>query len=271
MNTEPDVPLTRLLELRPDGAGLSAQITPDWAQGRAAFGGLVAALLARALETQIPAERPARSLLIDFVAPVAAGAVHIDVQVLRSGRALSHAEARLSQGGAPCALMIGTFGVSTGSSLRIDALPPPSVPSAASLPRAPYVPGLFPRFVTHFDQRWASVDELPFSGKGRGEIRGYVAHAEPGPADLAGVLAMLDAWPPATLCALRKPAMASTATWMVDLCAPLARDAAPTAEHYLYAASTVAAHEGYGSIESRLWSPSGALVAASRQLTLEFS
>jgi hypothetical protein len=167
--------------------------------------------------------------------------------------------------------MVGAFGGPTGSSLVIDALPPPGAPPAHSLARAPYVPGVFPRFVTHFDQRWASLAELPFSGSGRGEILGYVAHAEPGPQDLAGVLALLDAWPPATLCALSKPAMASTATWMVDLCAPLPRHAPTTGEHYLYAASTVAAREGYGSIESRLWSPSGTLVAASRQLTLEFS
>jgi acyl-CoA thioesterase len=264
------IPLAAALSLTPHALGYTATVTADWAQGRAAFGGLVAGLLARAMERAIPAGRPARSLLVDFVAPVAPGEVQLSTTLLRTGRALSHAEAKLTQGGNVCAVMVGTFGVPTGSTLVIDADPPPPCAPASAYPRSPYLEGLMPRFVRHFDQRWLGPD-LPFTGRGRGELLGYVAHAAPAPSDLAGLLALIDAWPPAVLPALTKPAAASTATWMVDVLAPLGDPDALTTEHHLYQAKTVAARGGYASTESRIWSPSGALLAASRQLTLEFS
>jgi acyl-CoA thioesterase len=40
---------------------------------------------------------------------------------------------------------------------------------------------------------------------------------------------------------------------------------------YRYEAETLAAGDGYGSIEGRIWSPTGELIAASRQLVAEFS
>src|SRR5690349_12069681 len=89
------------------GAGdvCRAQIGADWAQGRAVFGGLVAGLMARALERLLPAERSLRSCVVDFVGPGAPGEATIEVNVLRAGRALTHAEARLIQNGELCAIM----------------------------------------------------------------------------------------------------------------------------------------------------------------------
>ena len=48
-------------------------IPAEWAQGRASFGGLVAALQYEALRAQVPADRPLRALAITFVGPVAPG------------------------------------------------------------------------------------------------------------------------------------------------------------------------------------------------------
>lgn len=42
-------------------------IPAQWAQGRASFGGLVAALQYEAMRARVPAERPVRSLAITFV------------------------------------------------------------------------------------------------------------------------------------------------------------------------------------------------------------
>ena len=45
-------------------------IPAGWAQGRASFGGLVAALQCGAVRARVPADRPVRSLAITFVGPV---------------------------------------------------------------------------------------------------------------------------------------------------------------------------------------------------------
>lgn len=72
-------------------------IPPEWGQGRASFGGLVAALQYEAMRARVPADRPVRSLAITFVGPVAPDVpVSFQVDVLREGKAVSQCW------GAPC-------------------------------------------------------------------------------------------------------------------------------------------------------------------------
>src|SRR4051812_28361567 len=101
MNETDSASFHRQLALAGANGSYSAQISDLWSQGRAAFGGLVAALLARALEQVVPPDRTLRSALIDFIAPVAPGAVTVQASVLRAGKSLVHAEARMLQAGQP--------------------------------------------------------------------------------------------------------------------------------------------------------------------------
>ncbi|MEA3176156.1 MAG: hypothetical protein QOF42_3567, partial [Gammaproteobacteria bacterium] len=66
-----------LESLRPSDSGFSANIGDDWSQGRATFGGLVAAIGNEAMRRMVPIDRPLRGLNVTFAAPVAVGAVHI--------------------------------------------------------------------------------------------------------------------------------------------------------------------------------------------------
>lgn len=50
----------------PEGVGIPA----SWAQGRAAFGGLMAAMVYQAMCQKLSDDRPVRSLAISFVAPL---------------------------------------------------------------------------------------------------------------------------------------------------------------------------------------------------------
>ncbi|MCF5105023.1 thioesterase family protein, partial [Pseudomonas proteolytica] len=69
---------------------LDVSIPAQWAQGRATFGGLVAALQYEALRAQVPADRPLRSLAVTFVGPVAPDvSASYQVEVLREGKAVS--------------------------------------------------------------------------------------------------------------------------------------------------------------------------------------
>ena len=51
-----------------DGRG-QVDIPADWAQGRATFGGLGAALLAQTLRSVVPEERSLRSIMLSFIGP----------------------------------------------------------------------------------------------------------------------------------------------------------------------------------------------------------
>jgi acyl-CoA thioesterase len=264
------VSLARALALEGAGGTYVGEVRAEWTQGRAAFGGIVAGQLVRALELHVPSERSLRSALFDFVAPTAVGKVTIEASVLREGRALTHAQARLVQNGSVCALLTAAYGAPRPSPVQVAGSSAPVIAPPEQLARLPYIEGVLPRCTQHFDYRWGS-GRIPFSGSDKGQIGGYVRHPSGGPVDAAGVLALIDGWPPALLALLKRPAPTSTVTWMVDILAPLPASGSESDAFYRYEADTVAAAEGYGSCDARLWDPSGQLIAASRQFVVEFS
>src|SRR5579884_3688065 len=112
--------------------GVSKVTVPDeWMQGRSAFGGLQAAIAARAMRTLVGADLPHRVVQIAFVAPVGAGPMAVVSRVLRTGKNVTHAEARCVIGGATASVTIGVFG--RGRPSRVRVVPEPS-PVDASAP-----------------------------------------------------------------------------------------------------------------------------------------
>lgn len=258
------------LSLAPSPRGYIADVPESWSQGRATYGGLVGGLLARAAGAQVPPERALRSVLIDFIAPVAPGHAELEARVLRSGRTLTHVEARLIQGDEVAAVLTGAYGSPRSTSLNVPGAPAPAAPSSGELPRLPYIEGAMPRFTQHFDYRVTPGQQL-FSGAARGQISGYVRHIEGGPVDAAGMLGLMDAWPPAFMPTLHRPAVASTVTWMVDFTQELPLLGTESHAYFRYEAELLAGAAGYASCDAQLWSESGQLVAISRQLVAEFS
>lgn len=89
----------------------SVSIPPSWAQGRAAFGGLMAAMVYETMRLKISDNRPVRSLAISFVAPAAADVpIRFEVEVLREGKAVSTLLGRAVQDGQVVTLVQGNFG-----------------------------------------------------------------------------------------------------------------------------------------------------------------
>src|ERR1700761_3731589 len=100
-------PLSKVLRLKsngPEGLTFVAEIPQDWTQGRTTFGGLLAAVAIRGLQT-VAQGRSMRSFLMDCLAPTVPGALDVQVEVLRVGRSLLHARATLSQEGQTRALL----------------------------------------------------------------------------------------------------------------------------------------------------------------------
>jgi acyl-CoA thioesterase len=255
------------LSLSGEGPVFRARIGAEWSQGRAAFGGLLAAFAVRAARRVVGEDRPLRSVLMDFVAPAEVGEVEVEVSLLRAGRGISHAQVQLRQKGQPLVVLLLAYGSGRSTALAWPASQRPELPDPESLAPLPYVEGIIPAFTQNFDFRWTRGD-YPFTGGTRPEIGGWVRPRVPTPPDEALVLALADSWPAPILPLLSGHAPASTVTWMVDFVGPI--HGAP-GDWWAFYGDAVQAGDGYSSIEGRLWGPSGALVAVSRQCVAEFS
>ncbi len=249
----------------------SVVIPAHWGQGRASFGGLVAALQYLAMRAQVADNRPVRSLAITFVGPVAPEvAVSFEVEILREGSAVTQVLGHATQNGQTCALVQGSFGAPRESVARYE----PPVPVSELKPLAdsftlPFVKGAMPDFLQHMDVKWA-LGGLPFSNSPSPVIGGYVRlrDAEQQALSEAHVLALVDAWPSGLLTWVNKPTPASSLTWTIEFVHP--QPALTTHDWCSYRAEIEHARDGYGHCAATLRAPDGALIAISRQTVTVF-
>ncbi|MCJ8169035.1 thioesterase family protein [Atopomonas sediminilitoris] len=248
---------------------LELDVDDSWQQGRATFGGLVAALGFQALRVRVDASKAARAAQIAFVGPVAPGKVELRPLILREGKSVVQAQCHVCQNDAVMAVVLVSFGSARESQLQVPAEPMPALKPFAAAPLMPYIENVVPRFVQHFDLAWA-VGGMPFSNNASLQMGGWVRFKQaPARLDEAHVLSMVDAWPPSVLPMLKAPAAASSLTWAIEFVQPLGEVAgdAPCA----YVATTERATEGYANASARLWSADGRLLALSRQCVTVFA
>jgi acyl-CoA thioesterase len=245
-------------------------VPASWAQGRAAFGGLVAGLLYEGMRMWVGGERLLRSFSVSFVGPVAPDVpLTVDARVLREGRAVSQVHAQLVQGDQVMAAALASFGIGRESHLQVPASPPPQVRRPEESPAWEYVEGRAPVFTRHFDWRWA-IGSLPFAGVPDREMGGWIRFRERQPAIAEGhLLGLIDAWPPAVLPMMTIRAPASSLTWTVDFIQPL--PAIRWDQWVLYRAWVDHGRDGYGQVGAHIWGPGGDLIAVSRQTVAVFS
>lgn len=244
----------------------NAQIPTGWGQGRATYGGLVAALMQTHLERTTLQGRPLRSASIHFIGPAAPGEVQLASELIRSGKSSLQAQCRLLQDGKTVAMLTATCGESRPSEIHVPASMAPSSVAAEAGQAMPDIPGLVPDFMQRFDIRWGGGN-MPFTGSKTADISGWVRLRERLPAGTvltpAIIMAYVDAWPPTTLQMFSRPAPVSTMTWTLDcevLAEPIAADG-----WWQYEAQTLSSGNGYTVARSQLWSASGQLVASSQQ------
>ena len=238
---------------------------PDgWQQGRGAFGGLVLAALARAVEMAEPEkERALRSFNGEIAGPVLPGEALIEVTELRRGSGLSAYNATMSQQGQ---------GLVRGSAVlaRPRNTDPPRLHIPAPSPRpwsevdviplekAPFVP----TFSRHLEFR--VMGPLPFTGASEPVAEGWI-RVKRTPAALGApeIVALADAWWPAGLASISMPRpMATVAFGLQHFPPPAPLD--PAVPLY-YRGRVVAEQDGYLVEMRELWSPEGRLVALNQQ------
>ena len=257
-----------LATLQPVDGGWSAVIGEDWSQGRATFGGMVAALGNEAMRRLVPADRSLRGLDTSFIGPAPAGEVRIEAEILRVGRAVTAAYARLRSNGNIAATVTGIYGAPRESSLSLAPTVAAGVPSAEGLvDRESLSITGGPTFLRHFGFRWAE-GARPFAGSSSRTAKIYVRHVDPAPLTESHVVALIDCIPSVVLQLMGKPAPSSSLTWNVQF---LRHNYGYPADAWWRIDSEVnAAGSGYSCESCTLVDPNGVPAALARQIVAVF-
>jgi acyl-CoA thioesterase len=243
-----------------------AHCDTSWSAPRGPNGGYLAAIVLRAMQAAVgDPERAPRSLTLHYLRPPGNGFVDLDVVIEREGRSLSSLSARLSQDGRLCVVALGALGTDfPGVATYADRAP--TVPPPDALERVEPHPEM-PPIGHRFDVRYALGPTL-FSAATEARTGGWLAFDEPRPVDAAALAIYADAWMPAPFSRLDRPVPAPTIDLTIHFRhrVPLPDDDG-SGRVVIDVRSRFAA-EGYFEEDAEIWSPSGILLAHSRQLAL---
>lgn len=243
----------------------SFSIDASWAQGRNVFGGLSTALLLTHIEANTDfTDRELRSINVQFCAALFTDEpVDLSYELLAQGKSVAHVQAKLKQGGNIKTIINCCFARERPSGIEIDATRIDVLPLDKAQ-KFPFIEGLVPNFVQHIDMRLNSKN-FPFSGSDSGTIKGWMHFENRNqPLSDSAILALIDAWPPATLPLLKSPAPSSSVTWNIEFIHP--RPSLPQEHALYYECNLVQAANGLAHTEARVFSHTGHLIALSRQL-----
>ncbi|KZX75933.1 hypothetical protein A3715_28795 [Oleiphilus sp. HI0009] len=243
------------------------ELIPDWMQGRAGFGGIVAALVFESMRKQLSQPVPVRCLQISFVGPVDSSPLEVSAEVLREGKSVSHVVGKGVQDGQVKVLIQGSFGASRESAIHVAAEPLVLTGGVDQTQKLSYIKDMIPEFTKHFDFRY--LTKFPFAGSDETSLEGYVRFSEePESVSEAHLLGLIDAWPPTTLPMMKKLCMASSLSWTVEFIQPYQ---APRGDEYIgYKADIVDSQDGYAYARAKVANDKGELIAISQQTVTHF-
>jgi acyl-CoA thioesterase len=241
-------------------------VSEDWLQGRATFGGLVAAVGNEAIRRLVPRERPLRSLQTTFVGPASAGTWKIHARVLRVGRAVTLAQCEVIDGDQVAAVQVGVYGMARESAVVVKpaSIDPPR--KVEDINEMRFSPERAPAFVQHFALRWAEGAK-PFTST-RSPSKAFIRHRDPAALTESHLVALVDCIPTPALSMYKAPAPGSSLVWMLEFFEH-DLDFSPAA-WWRIDSDVDAASGGYVNQSSLLHDPNGRPVALSRQLVAVF-
>ncbi len=243
----------------------TANLSTDWWVFAGANGGYLASVLLRALTERVgDPTRAARSLTVHYLRPPTEGPVEIDARVVRAGRSLATLTARLCQGGEEMALATAAFSKPRPSLDFHDAVVP-VVPSPEEAPPSAWPEGLLPPIARRFEYRPVTTEAM-FAGEEKAEVGAWLRLREPRPVDPVLLATVADALAPAVFPKSAVPVSATTIDLTVHFRSPA--DAEPDDGWCLASFRSTVAVDGFVEEDGEVWSPSGRLVAQSRQLAL---
>ncbi|MDO8309401.1 MAG: thioesterase family protein [Actinomycetota bacterium] len=240
-------------------------VPEGWAQGRGAWGGLaVAAFVGAIVDSEPDPARVVRSVSAEIAAPARVGPVTITTRLLRKGSALSlwNAMAHDLDGG-----LIGSLSAVLAAPRQdlpeISGWGLPGAPAVAAADDVAVVPlraPLGPEFMQHLEFR--PIDGLPLAAA-QAQARGWIRLEAPVPHTSASLLALVDAWWPATLPALDSFRPLATVNFSANLLVDPA--SVPGDQPLLHVGHASGVIDGYVSETRQLWTADGRLAVDNLQ------
>lgn len=245
------------------------QFPANWCQGRTAFGGLSAALLYQAIRQQVDQSRRLLSISTNFVGPLLAETdFSISVEILREGKNSTQVLAKAIQNDQVSVIVQACFGKDRESSIYVPVSKEMALNPVNENNMLPYQAGVMPEFFQHV-ALCPEQGGMPFSGAETSHLGGWMKlKQQPEAITEAHVLALTDAWPPTLLQMFKQPAPASSMSWYLEFVQT------PQLEPQQWLGFEAITHHsqgGYGLEDGAIWSPSGQLIALTRQTVAVFS
>jgi hypothetical protein len=201
------------------------------------------------------------------VGPALAGEVSIDAEIVRVGKAVTIARARVWSDGKTAATLTGIYGAARVTALTLTPIVADDVPPALGLPDRSGADMGGPSFVRHFGYRWAE-GARPFAGSNLRTAKIYVRHQDRAPLTESHVVALIDSIPSVVLQLMSAPAPSSSLTWTVQF---LRHDYSFSPEEWWRIDAQVdSAGSGYSCESCMLVDPRGMPAALARQMVAVF-
>ena len=259
-------PLTRFSEMisdmhRIDGAW-TTDISEEWLQGRALFGGLTAALCLEAAAREFPDLPPLRSAQFAMVAP-SSGDVSIHAQLLRRGKSATFVSTSLFSESGLATRATLCFGAPRSSAFDYVRTTAHTVPPPDQCP-------LFERratFRVHYDGALAAGN-APYSQAADPTFLVWTRLRDDGvPSSPASLVMIADSLPPSMVVMFKERPPLSTMTWAIDF---LSDDLATEDGWWLMRVAADNAQYGYSAEQLTVWNSTGRPVLISRQTVALF-
>jgi acyl-CoA thioesterase len=240
-------------------AGSTGHVTvaEDWSQGRATYGGLVAAVGNAVLRRLVPAERLLRSLQTTFIGPAGATTWRIEAQVLRVGKAVTLARCDIVDGEQVAATLVGVYGGPRRSVINVR---PAAKPAADGMHELKFPAQQAPAFLQHFDVRWTDN----YSHGKRTATQAFIRHRDRTALTESHVVGLVDCIPSPALMMIDAFAPGSSLIWTLEF---FEHTFAFGPEQWWRLDTRIdAAADGYVNQTGLLLDPNGTPVALTRQL-----
>jgi acyl-CoA thioesterase len=255
-----------LTELENSGDN-TAEFSEDWSQGRSAFGGISAAFASTAMRKLVANDKPIRSLMVSFIAPLPAGKCKVEPSLQREGRNVSQCAASLIHDEKLCLQAMAAFGnsregFSVDQQAKFDPLPRENGVRFDGHAKR------LPNFLKFFDGAWVGGG-MPFASKFQPTLKMWVKHkSDMRNFPVEKIVTIADIPPPVILTHFSKPPVPSSSlSWSLEFVVPPQEI---ESEWFYLEFETEAAANGYTQQSGRIFDEGGRLCALSRQCMVYF-
>lgn len=264
-----DIALTRVSD-----SHYSLVIQDTWSVMVGPNGGYIGAILLNGMLEELgDKNKQVRSITFHYLSPSKPGPASLEVILEKQGRSLSTLTARLVQNDRIVAISLATFAPARENfAFRHFDMPqvvgPEEIEVDHRMNKA--LLGHVP-FRDHYDQRLA-IGPVPPLTSDKARVGGWTRFKSPRTFDCLAIVAISDSWFPGLFVKdLPEKVHAPTIDHSVHFFSSLPSPGLKEDDFVLVEFTTEVVQEGYLQEDGRIWSPSGELIAQSRQLAVVMS